>query len=209
MTPEAQQALLHLRQTDHFQWYVVGLLAFVVYAYADTARRGEWDKVVLSLAFWSAEFVWEVFNGLVLHASGYAPLWATPEHSAYVIYVGLNVEIACMFAVAPLAVLNVLPADRQLRLGPLPARTAVPVAFGLFCVAVECVLNAWGALAWAWSWWRWPNVALIALAYCGPFVALVWLYDRLSLRAKLWLLLACTAAAIASHLLFAVALRWV
>jgi hypothetical protein len=83
------------------------------------------------------------------------------------------------------------------------------VLFGLFCVAVECALNRLGALVWTWSFWRFPHVELVVLAYTLPFLALTWAHDRLSLRAKVRAMIAAFALALAAHVLFAVALGWV
>lgn len=209
MTPESLQALAQLRSPDHFQWYVVTLLAVVIYAYVDTARRGEHGKVVLALAFWAGEFIWEMINALVLHFSGYAALWTTPGDSAFIVYVGLNIEISLMFGLAPLVLLNLLPADRELKILGINNRLFLPVAVGLVCVLVESVLNAWGALAWAWTYWSWPHIEFIAVAYCLPFVLLAWLHDHWSMRARLIGLGVTVAGAVACHLVLAVWLRWV
>lgn len=209
MTPESLAALERLRSPDHFQWYVVTLLAFVVYAYVEAARRGEWDKVTLSLAFWAGEFIWEMVNALVLHFSGWSALWTTPGDSAYVIYVGLNIEIAFMFAVAPLALLSLLPAERDAKILGIGNRVFIPLAFGLFCVAVESLLNAWGALVWSWPYWRWPHVEFIVVAYCLPFLLLAWLHDRWNLRARVVAFVVTVSAAVACHLVLGVSLGWI
>ena len=154
MTPESLLALERLRSPDHFQWYVVTLLALVV-------------------------------------------------------YVGLNVEIAFMFGIAPLALLSLMPADRTAKVLGMSSRLFIPLVFGLFCVAVESVLNAWGALAWAWSYWRWPQVEFIVVAYCLPFVVLAWLHDRWDLRTRIIALGVTVTAAVACHLVLAVWLGWI
>lgn len=209
MTPETLDALAALRRGDHFEWYLVNLIAFVVYVYAAAARRGEWDKVALGLGFWALEFLWEMANALVLHFTGRAALWTIAQKSVFLIYVGLNIEISLMFAVVPMVLFYLLPKDPTLRLLGLPNRLFVPVVLGLFCVAVESVLNAWGALVWSWSFWRFPCVFLIALAYCGPLAALVWLHDRVSLRRKIQGAIALTCAAAGAHLVLVNVLRWI
>src|SRR5262245_2803242 len=92
MTPESVRALAELRSGGHFQWYVVNHLAFVSYVYASLVRKGEWDKVVLCIGFWAVEFLWEMFNALVLHFTGRAALWTIAGDSVFLIYVGLNLE---------------------------------------------------------------------------------------------------------------------
>jgi hypothetical protein len=114
-----------------------------------------------------------------------------------------------MFAVAPLVLFHLLPEDRGLRVAGVPNRTLIPVSLGLFCVFVECALNRIGALVWAWPLWRLPNVALIAVAYCVPFRALVWIHDHVSLRAKIRGALVAVALAFGCHLVLAVGLGWI
>lgn len=209
MTEESIAALAELRRGGHFEWYVVNLIAFVVYVYASAIRRQEWDMVVTGLGFWAVEFVWEMLNGLVLHVSGHAALWTVAKKSVFLIYVGLNLEIALMFAVAPMVLFHLLPKERTVRILGIPNRLFIPIVFGLFCVGVEVVLSKWGVLVWSWAFWRFPHVWLIALAYCGPFAGLVWILDNVSLRRKKQGMVAAMAVAIGAHLLLANVLRWV
>jgi hypothetical protein len=209
MTPESAEALAQLRHVGHFEWQAVNVLAFVVYAYASAVRRSEWTKVALGIGFFAVELVWEMFNGLVLHFSDHAALWTVAGKSTFVIYVGLNLEIAMMFAVAPLVLLNLLPDDRGFTIAGVPNRVLIPVVFGLFCVAVESVLNRWGVLVWTWPFWRWPHLWLVAVAYCGPMLLLVRIYDRVSLRRQVQGAAAAVALAALCHLVLASGLGWV
>jgi hypothetical protein len=209
MTPESLSALAELRRGGHFEWYVVHQLSFVIYVYASAVRRREWDKVVLGLGFWAVEFLWEMGNALVLHFTGRAALWTIAQKSVFLIYVGLNIEIALMFAVVPMVLFHLLPKERSLRILGVPNRVFIPVALGLFCAGVECVLNRWGALVWSWYLWRYPHVWLIALAYCAPFAALVWIHDHVSLRRKKAGAISAAVAAAGAHVLLANVLGWV
>lgn len=209
MTPEIAATLQQVRKGSAFEWSILGQLAFVLYAYASALRRGDLNAVVLGLGFWAVEFVWEMGNALLLHVSQQAPLWAVAGKSVYVIYIGLNLEIALMFAVLPLVLLLLLPRDRRLRLLGVPNRILIPTALGAFCVAVELVLNRLGVLLWSWPFWRWPHIWLILLAYCGPCVTLAWLYDRVSLRRKVKGMLVAIAMAAGCHLVLASLLGWV
>jgi hypothetical protein len=209
VTEESLTALAELRRGGHFEWYVVNLIAFVAYVYASAIRREEWEMVTLSLGFWAVEFVWEMGNGLVLHFSQHAALWTAAKKSVLLIYVGLNLEIALMFAVTPMVLFHLLPKQRSLRILGIPNRLFVPIVFGLFCVGVEVLLSKWGVLVWAWGFWRFPHVWLIALAYCGPFAALVWIHDNVSFQRKKQGMLAAMAVAASAHVLLANVLHWV
>lgn len=61
----SQRALQILRDPSQFQWYVVPLFAFVVYAYAVEIERRRLDLVFAGLAFWGMDWFSEIWNGLV------------------------------------------------------------------------------------------------------------------------------------------------
>jgi hypothetical protein len=209
MSEASMQALSILRSSDNFQWYVIPLLMFVGYVYLQEVERRNWNAVLVGLTFWAGEFIWEMFNSLVLHWSGYAGMWGAPGKTAFLIYSGLNIEISFMFAVYGITLIKVLPADRSLRILGMPNRFIIPVAYGLLGVGVEIVLNRMGALTWDYSWWSWPNVWLIIVAYTLPCWFICWYADNVGNRVKS-ILLACTiACAILCHIVFAVVLKWV
>jgi len=201
MTEASRLALERLRSTEHFEWYVVNLVAVVFYIYASAIRRKAWGDVYLAIAFSSLELIWEMANALVLHFTDRAALWTVAGKSSYVIYVGLNLEIALMFAVMPLVLFALIDG--------LGKSYLVPALLGVFCVAVECILNQWGALAWFWPFWRWPFVALIVVVYAGPLMALAWARAHLSERDKRRLAVAAPVAAVALHCFFALYLHWI
>ena len=184
MTPATQQALSILRSPDHFQWYLVPMLAFVIYAYVTEVERGRWDAVFAGLILSVTEFTWEIGNALLVPITGYSALWVTPGDTAYLILVGLTIEIFLMFSVAGLILVKLLPADRTKRIGGIPNRWLIPIGLGLFCVGIESTLNQWGALVWDWRFWSWPHLYLLVVGYCAPFLIVAWIYDRWSLKAK-------------------------
>ena len=184
MTDASLKALQVLRNPGHFEWYLVPLLAFVIYVYVAEIERKNWNGVLIGLLLYASEFCWEILNALVLHFTQRSAVWTTPGPSAYVILVGLTVEISMMFFVAGVIVTKSLPADRTLKILGLPNRILIPVLWGLFCTLVEVILNQWGALVWEYSWWRWPNIYLLLIGYTAPFLVITWAYDRLTLRIK-------------------------
>ncbi|MEW6076573.1 MAG: hypothetical protein AB1724_02045 [Thermodesulfobacteriota bacterium] len=210
MSPASEQAVSILRHTGNMQWYVVPLLIFVIYAYITEIERKNWPAVTLGIAFWAGEFIWEMFNALVLKINGWAPMWSTPGgNSAYVIYVGLNIEIAFFFAVAALLVIKALPADRSLKILGLPNRLVIPMMMGLASVFVEVLLNRAGLLVWDNVWWQWPNIWLIIAAYCLPFLVVAWCHDHLTLKAKTIAAVGLPVLAVTCHLIFATWLSWI
>jgi hypothetical protein len=166
--------------------------------------------VFAGLALWAMDWLNEIVNALVFHATGYAPLWGAPAATAYLLLVGLNVEICFMFAIAGIVVGKLLPADRATTILGIPNRRLIAVVASLFCVLVELWLNAIGALTWDYWWWsaRWPWL-IVVFGYLTFFVVSFWVHDMPSVRRKaatVGALLALDAGALA---VFAGWLRWI
>ena len=113
-TQSAAQALKILRDGSQFQWYVIPLFALVVYVYAVEVERKRWDLVFAGLAFWGMDWFNEIWNGLAFHFTQYAPVWGAPGKTAFLILIGLNIEICFMFAIAGITFSKLLPADKRL-----------------------------------------------------------------------------------------------
>ena len=90
MTESAEQALSILRDASLYQWYVIPLFALVVYVYAVEIERRNWNLFFAGLAFWGMDWFNEIWNSLVFHFTGYAPVWGAPGQTAYLILIGLN-----------------------------------------------------------------------------------------------------------------------
>lgn len=209
MTEASRQALSILRSLDHFDWYLIPFLVLILYVYIVEVQRRDWDAVLVGLIFFAAEFCWEMFNALVLHFSQRSALWTAPGDTAFLIFVGLNIEIAGMFALAGVVLVKSLPDDRRQKVLGLPNRLIIPAAWGLFCVFIEVLLNRWGALVWEYSFWSWPHIYLIVLVYVSPFILMAWVYDHVSTTAKakwlgFWILIDVLA-----WMIFVVWLKWI
>lgn len=179
----AQQALEILRDPSLFQWYVIPLLAIVIYIYASEIHARRWDVVFCGLAFWGADWINEIANSLFFHLNGHAPLWAAPAGTAHLILVGLNVEIMFMFSIAGVAWAKFLPANPSLKIAGMPNRWFIALAGAAFCVLVEIWLNFIGALTWDWAWWSASAPWLIYLfGYLWFFLFAFWVHDLEPLR---------------------------
>lgn len=165
----AAQAQALVRDPSHFQWYVVAFLLLVVYAYGEQAAEKRWSVVLGGLAFWLMDWINEIGNGLLFHFSDFAPAWGTPGASAYVILIGLNIEITLMFAIMGLFAVRMLPADDKLKIFGLNNRWAIASANSILCVMVELWLNRIGALTWEWRGWNAGAPLLIWLIGYMPF----------------------------------------
>jgi len=210
MTESASQALAILRDGSQFQWYVVVLLAFAFYVYTVEVEKRNWSLVLAGLAFWGMDWFNEIWNGLVMHFTGYAPVWGAPGKTAYLILVGLNIEIMFMFAVSGIIWTKMLLPDRKAKIIGLPNRWVVALAGSAFCVFVEYLLNGVGALTWDYPWWNRSAPWLIFLfGYLTFFVVAFWVFDMKTLKAKLITVGTIWAVVIVSLILFIPILHWI
>ena len=184
-TDSAAQAMSILRNPSTFQWYVIPLFALIVYVYAVEVERRNWSLVFAGLAFWGMDWFNEIWNGLVFHFTQYAPVWGAPSKTAYLLLIGLNIEICFMFAIAGVTFSKMLPKDKKLKVLGMPNRLFFAIAGSIFCVLVEQLLHAAGALTWDYSWWNVGAPWLIFLiGYLPFFLVSFWVFDMPTLRQK-------------------------
>ena len=184
-TESASQAMAILRNPATFQWYVITLFALTVYVYAVEVERRNWSLVFAGLAFWGMDWFNEIWNGLVFHFTNYAPVWGAPGQTAYLLLIGLNIEICFMFAIAGVAFCKMLPADKSLKILGLPNRLVFAILGSIFCVIVELLLNAAGALTWDYAWWNVGAPWLIFLiGYLPFFLVSFWVFDMPTVKQK-------------------------
>jgi hypothetical protein len=206
----ALQAARILRDGSLFQWYVIPLFALVVYVYAVEIERRNWDLFFAGLAFWGMDWFNEIWNSLVFHFNGYAPVWGTPGGTAYLILIGLNIEICFMFAIAGITFGKMLPPNKKLKILGIPNRIFLAVAGSIFCVFVEILLNAIGALTWEYAWWRAGAPWLIFLiGYLPFFLVSFWVHDMERVRSKIVTVGVIYAVDLAAILVFGVGLQWI
>jgi hypothetical protein len=209
-TESAAQALSILRDGSLFQWYVITLFALTVYVYANEIEKRNWSLVFAGLAFWGMDWFNEIWNGLVFHFTQYAPVWGAPGKTAYLILIGLNIEITFMFAIAGVAFSKMLPADKKMKILGIPNRIFMAIVGAAFCVLVEILLHSVGALTWDYPWWNVGAPWLIFLfGYLTFFLVSYWVYDMPTVRQKLTVVGVIFAVDILGLLIFGVALHWI
>ena len=210
MSTYAIDALSRLRVGTNFQWYVIPLLAFVFYVYTIEAEKRNWNLILAGLAFWGADWLNEILNGLVLRFTHYAPIWAEPGPTAYLILVGLNIETMFMFAVAGLIWTKMLHPDKNFNYLGIPNRWAVAIGGSLFSVFVEYLLNSVNALTWDYPWWnRWMPLPIFLFGYLWFFVFAFWVYDMTNFKRKLQVVGSLWAVDMLGLILFAGILKWI
>jgi len=205
----ALEAARILRDGSLFQWYVIPLFAFVVYVYAVEVERKNWDLIFAGLAFWGMDWFNEIWNSLVFHFNGFAPVWGAPGKTSYLILIGLNIEICFMFAVAGITFGKMLPADKKLKIFGIPNRIFLAVTFAIFCVFVETLLNAVDALTWEYSWWNTKvPIFIILFGYLHFFLVSFWVFDMESIKKKIYVTGIIYSVDIIAIIVFGLILGW-
>jgi len=211
MAESAQQALALLRDGSHFQWYVIPLLLLVMYVYANEVEKKNWSLILAGLAFWLMDWFNEIWNGLVFHFNGFAPVWGTPGNgSALVLLIGLNIEITFMFSIMGIVMCKMLPSDKNLKILGINNRLVFAVVGAILAVCIECLLNWVGALTWEYSWWNLGAPWLIWLiGYLPFFLVSYWVLDMKTIKSKLLTVGIIGAVDIISIIVFMCFLNWI
>src|SRR5574340_220569 len=168
-----QMALSILRRGDNFQWYVIPFLAVVVYIYANEYNRGNWRGIAAGLALYSVHWFYEILNALIQHWSGHA-LWTVPTGTAFLLLIGVGIELSFMFSVAGLVLSKLLPADPKMKIIGLPNRLVFAVANAALFSVIEIFLVKTPAFAWVYPWWG--AIPVFITVYIPFFLAAFYCY---------------------------------
>jgi hypothetical protein len=209
-TESALQALKILRDPGQYQWYVITLFALTFYVYAVEIERRNWNLVFAGLAFWGMDWFNEIWNGLVFHFTNFAPVWGAPGKTAFLLLIGLNIEICFMFAIAGVAFSKMLPKDKNLKILGLNNRLFIAIGGSIFCVIVEILLNLANALTWDYTWWNVSAPWLIFLiGYLPFFLVAFWVFDMPSVKNKIMTVGTILSVDAVCLVLFVGILRWI
>ena len=215
MTEASKKALEGLRDLSTIQWYIIPLLAIIVYIYTIEIKKARqtdnWDAVIAGLTLFGMDFFNETWNGWVFHLSGYSALWTVPGPTALRTMVGWNIEIMFMFAIAGITYYHSLSENKEDKILGLPDRWFWAVVFAVFCVFVETLLNKGGHLVWEYPFWnRSPGgVWLIFLfGYFHFFVAVILVLNLKTRAAKIKSILAIYAVPILMNVIAFGPLDW-
>ena len=199
-----------LRDDRHFKWYVVTLLVLVLYVYSVEVERRRWDVILAGLAFWLADWINEIANALVLHFTHRAAVWTVTGDTAYLILIGLTIEISLMFAISGVIYAKTLPPDPRTKLLGMPNRLTIALGYSVVAVIVEVLLHAAGVFHWEYWWWNFPFVPLIVVfGYLWFFLITAYVFDRPDNRGRLRIVGAMAAIVAVSVVVFGMILEWI
>ena len=167
-------ALNILRKGDNFQWYVISLLALVVYVYANEVSNRNWKGVAAGLALYAVHWFYEILNALIQHFSGHA-LWTIPTGTAFLLLVGVGIELSFMFSIAGLVMSKLLPSDPQLKIMGINNRLLFAIGNAAFFAIVEIFLAQTPVFVWVYPWWG--AFPVFITVYIPFFLAAFYCYD--------------------------------
>jgi hypothetical protein len=215
-TQASLQALQGLRDLATLKWYVIPLLAIVLYIYAIEIRKAResraWDAVLAGLTLFGMDFINETWNGWIFHFTQRSAFWTTPGESALRTMVGWNIEIMFMFAISGIIYYHSLPEKKEERILGIPNRWFWAVAFSVFCVFVEVLLNIGGHLVWEYPWWNrsLSGIWLIFLfGYFHFYVAIIFMLSLKTVKAKVVFIGCLYAIAVAANVFGLGIMGWV
>ena len=173
--PEATEAALSILRTgEPFQWYVVSLLALTLYAYVNEIGKKNWKAVAGGLALYMVHWTVEIINALIQHFSGHA-LWTVPSGTAFLILVGVGIEISLMFPVIALTMCKLLPEDPGQKIWGVNNRLFLAVINAAVISFIEIFLAKTPAFVWVYPWWG--ALPVFVTVYIPFFLAAFYCYD--------------------------------
>ena len=220
-TQDSIDALEILRQWPaQFEWYLIPLFAIIVYMYAVEIEKKNWNRVFAGLAFWGMDWFNEIWNALIMYFTDYQAFWTCGGETGFLIFVGLNIEISMMFAMAGIAFTKMLPEDKNFKFDlsalkiplKIPNRWAFAIGNSIFCVFVEVILNEAGALLWVYDFWEASILGVIPIiifGYLHFMVVSFWVYDMKERKNQILTLIVIYAVDILAIILFVGILGWI
>ncbi len=186
MTEYSRSALEILRNPQAtMKWYIIPLLLVVLYVYYREMANRNYNVVLGAIALWGMDLFNEIWNSIVFHATGFAPVWGTPGSAgdtSLLLLIGYNVEISFMFAILGIVACLGLPADKKMKILGINNRLFFIVVLTTLAVAIECFLNVSGLLTWEYPFWSVECPWLIWLIGYAPFFTMAFLVHDMKRR---------------------------
>jgi hypothetical protein len=175
ITKATELALHNLRSMALFQWYVIPLLVIVLFIYFSEIGKKNWRAIAAGLMLYGIHWFVEIINALIGHFFHYA-LWTVPTGSAFIILVGVGIEISMMFSIAGIAASKILPENPKQKMFGLPAPLFVGISNALIASVLELFLVRTPTFVWIYDWWGFFPVFILVYIpfFCGATYAYYW-----------------------------------
>ncbi len=180
-----------LRDLSTIKWYAIPLLAIVFYIYATEIKKarntGNWNAIFAGLTLFGMDFINETWNGWIYHFTGRSAVWTVPGDTALRVFLGWNIEIIFMFAIAGIIYYYTLEDDPRTKILGIPNDWFWAIGYSVFCVFVEVILNIGGHLVWEYKYWNRSFEGVWLIFFFGYFhfyVATLFAIRLKSVKAK-------------------------
>ena len=162
------------------KWYIVPFFLILLYIITIEFKNKNYNVLLGAAGLWGMDLFNELINSIVFHASGFAPIWGTPDigGTSFLILIGYNVEISIQFFIMGVMACHSLPKDKHWKIFGINHRILLVIILAALSVAVECFLNYSGLLTWEYSWWNRGFPWLIfVFGYCTFFAMAFFVHD--------------------------------
>jgi len=169
------------------KWYIVPLVVLLIYVLTREVKEKNYHVLAGAAALWGMDIFNELINSIVFHATGFAPIWGTPDigGTTFLILIGYNLEISVNFVFMGLLACHSLPKDKHMKLLGINNRIYFAVVLTTLAVLVECFLNYAGLLTWEYIWWSRQNPWLIfVFGYLTFFTIAIVVHDMEKFKNK-------------------------
>jgi hypothetical protein len=172
--PQAtQDALDILRVGDNFNFYVIFMLVLVLFIYFREIKNKNWRGIAAGMMLYMIHWFVEIINSIIQFFTGHA-LWTIPQGTAFLILIGLGIELNLMFAIAGLAVSKLLPEDPKEKIFGIPAPLFLGIGNAALASIIEIFLIMTPAFVWVWEWWN--AITVFIFVYIPFFVGACYAY---------------------------------
>lgn len=168
-----QDALDILRSGENFNFYVIFLLVAVLYIYFNEVNKKNWNGIASGLMLYMIHWFVEIINGLFQYFTGHA-LWTIPTGTAYLILIGLGIELNLMFAIAGLATSKLLPEDPREKVFGIPKPLLIGIGNAALASIIEIFLITTPTFVWIYWWWN--AFTVFIFVYIPFFVGAAYAY---------------------------------
>jgi hypothetical protein len=129
---------------------------------------------------WFFEIINALFQPLIGHA-----LWTVPMGTAFLILIGVGIELSLMFSIVGLAVSRILPVDPKTKMFGIPSRIFIVIVFAALASIIELFLTLTPTFVWVYEYWN--ALTVFIFIYIPLFSAACYVYYWESKKQKMFI----------------------
>jgi len=106
------------------------------------------------------QWFFEIINALWQPLTGHA-LWTIPTGTAFLILIGVGIELSLMFSIAGITASKIFPKDPDKKYKGIPVKYIFVIGFAAFASIIEFFLTMTPTFIWVWEYWNAWTVFII------------------------------------------------